>query len=216
LGADENGEMYGLELNEDGSWRRNSLGYATSCAVIRPVSKETYEYLTEDCESAKEIWQSCVAADKTELGLEEWYKDYVAENDVLDTSFVYDLLDDEDNPTVHKHNLSIKKRMDDDGETDEPDGIISSDDIWDEDGQPMSFRRRVKLALLESPDVRLKDEDDIYEWEASGWFAPNKPFAVEFAPHDLIEQYYRHLETCDGVCDFKRNKEHVDETTNAN
>ena len=100
LGADENGQVYGLELGKDGKWERNSLGYSTSCAVVRPLSKENYEYVTEDPESAKEIWQSCVAAGKTELGLEAWFKEYVSNDDPFDASFVFELLDDESNPTV--------------------------------------------------------------------------------------------------------------------
>lgn len=197
LGADENGYVYGLELKEDGNWRHNSLGYSTSCHVVRPVSKETYEYMTEDPESAKELWQSCVAADRTEFGLNEWFEEYVANDDVFDKSFVFELLEDESNPTVRKHNLSIKKRMDEDGETDESDGVISSDGVWDEDGNPMSFRHRVELALVESPAVDVSDEDDVYEWESAGWFPPKKPFAVEFAPKKLLEEYYAHLrKTC--------------------
>lgn len=194
LGADENGEVYGLELGEDGRWKRNSLGLPTNCAVIRPVSRETYEYMTEDPESAKEIWQACVAGDSTELGLEEWFKEYVSDSDPFDTSFVSELLDDEDNPTVHKHNLSIEKRMDEDGETDGSDDIVGSDGIWDENGQPMSFRRRVELALVECDDVTsVESEDDVYAWECSGWFPPKRPFVVEFAPKELLEEYYAHL-----------------------
>lgn len=198
LGADENGEVYGLELGEDGKWERNSLGLSTSCAVVRPVSREDYEYVTEDPESAKELWQSCVAADRTELGLEEWFKEYVSGDGPFDESFVFELLDDDNNPTVSKHNLSIKKRMDEDGETDESDEIVSSDGIWDENGQPMSFRRRVELALVESDDVASVDDvDDVCHWEASGWFSPKRPFVVEFAPKELLEEYYAHLrETC--------------------
>lgn len=169
LGADENGEVFGLELNEDGSWQRNSLGLSTSCVVIRPVSKETYKYVTEDPESAKEIWQSCVAADKTELGLKEWFKEYVSYDDLFDVSFVFELLDDEDNPTVA------------------PFGIAAAN-VWSS-----RFREHLKKTLLESSDVNISDEDDIYEWEASGVFPPKKPFAVEFAPKELLEEYYAHL-----------------------
>lgn len=197
LGADENGEVYGLQLNEDGSWWRNPVGYSTSCAVIRPMSKEDYKYVTEDPESAKELWQACVADDRTELGLEEWFEEYVENDGPFDLSFVFELLDDEDNPTVHRHNLSIKQRMDEDGETDVSDDIVSSDGIWDEDGQPMPFRRRVELALVESPLVKLNGEDDVCCWESSGWYPPDKPFVVEFAPKELLEEYYAHLrETC--------------------
>ena len=193
LGADENGYVYGLELNDKGQWRHNSLGYSTSCVVIQPISRETYEYATEDPESAKELWQACVADDRTELGLDEWFEKYVSNDDQFDKSFVSELLDDEDNPTVRRHNLSIKKRIDEEEETDESDGIISSDGIWGEDGRPMSFREHVKRALLESPEVGVSDEDDIHIWEASGIFPPEKPFVVEFAPKELLEEYYAHL-----------------------
>lgn len=169
LGADENGEVYGLELGEDGRWKRNSLGCSTSCAVIRPVSRETYKYVTDDPESAKEIWQSCVADDRTELGLKEWFEEYVANDDPFDMSFVFELLDDEDNPTVAAF-----------GRSDANDGTSM-------------FRRAVKKALLESPRVKLNSEDDLCSWEASGWFPPRKPFVVEFAPKDMLEEYYAHL-----------------------
>lgn len=169
LGADENGEVYGLELNEDGSWRRNSLGYSTSCVVIRPMTKETYEYMTEDPESAKEIWKSCVAADKTELGLEAWFKEYVANDDPFDVTFVYELLDDEDNPTVALF-----------GKSDANDGTSR-------------FREHLKEVLLKSPDTSIEREDDVYDWECSGWFPPKRPFVIEFAPEELLEEYYAHL-----------------------
>lgn len=59
LGADENGQVYGLELGEDGKWKRNSFRrLSTSCAVVRPVTKENYEYVTGDPESAKDLWQA--------------------------------------------------------------------------------------------------------------------------------------------------------------
>lgn len=191
LGADGNGEVFGLEIDENGEWRHNPLGYFTSCVVIRPVSKETHEYVTEDPESAKEIWQACVADDRTELGLKEWFKEYVSSDSLFDESFVSELLDDEDNPTVRMHNLSVKKRID---ETDDPENL---DDVWDEEGQPISFREHLKKVLLESEDVDISDEDDIYCWESSGWFPPKKPFAVEFAPKELLKEYYAHLRETD-------------------
>lgn len=188
LGADENGEVYGLDLNEDGNWRRNPLGFSTPCDVIRPVSKRTYEYVTEDPESAKELWQACVAGDKTKLGLEEWFETYVSNSDSLfDTSSVFELVEDEDNLTVHSHNLSVKKRID---EADDPESL---DDVWDEDGQPISFRDHLKKVLLESEEVDISDKDNIFSWESSGWFPPKKPFVVEFAPKELLEEYYAHL-----------------------
>lgn len=37
----------------------------------------------------------------------------------------------------------------------------------------------------------------MYEWEAAGVFPPKKPFVVEFAPKELLEEYYAHLrKTC--------------------
>jgi hypothetical protein len=193
LGADKNGNVYGLEVNDDGTLRRNSLGYSTSCAVIRPVTKENYEYLTENPQSAKEHWQQAVQADETEKGLDDWFNE-IDKNELIDKSFVFELLEDDDNPTVSKHKLSIRKRMDEVDETDESDDIVSSDGIWDEDGQPMPFRRRVELALVESDEVSsVNDVNDVYCWEASGWFAPKRPFVVEFAPKELLEEYYAHL-----------------------
>ena len=169
LGADEDGQVYGMELGEDGKWKRNPLGHSTSCVVIRPVTKETYEYITEDPESAKELWQACVAAGNTEIGLEEWFKEYTSYDTPLDVPSVFCLLDDESNPTVSPF-----------GRSDANDGSSG-------------FREHLKKMLLESPDVNISDEDDIYEWENSGWFPPKKPFVVEFAPKDLLEEYYAHL-----------------------
>lgn len=169
LGADENGQVYGLKLGKDGKWERNSLGYSTSCAVVRPLSKENYEYVTEDPESAKGLWQSCVAAGKTELGLEEWFEEYVANDDPFDASFVFELLDDESNPTVAPF-----------GRSDANDGSSG-------------FREHLKKALLESPDTSITCEDDVYGWESSGFFPPKRPFVVEFAPKELLEEYYAHL-----------------------
>lgn len=169
LGADEDGQVYGLVLNEDGNWRHNPLGYSTSCDVIRPMSKETYEYVTKDPESAKEIWQACVADDRTELGLKEWFEEYASNDDPFDASFVFELLDDESNPTVAPF-----------GRSDANDGSSG-------------FREHLKKVLLESPDVGISDEDDIYNWECAGWYPPRKPFVVEFAPKELLEEYYAHL-----------------------
>ena len=169
LGADESGEVYGLELGEDGRWKRNSLGLSTSCAVVRPMTRETYEYMTEDPESAKELWQIAVSNDRTELGLEEWFREYVSTDDPFDASFVFELLDDESNPTVAPF-----------GRSDANDGSSG-------------FREHLKKALLESPDTTIHDEDDVYRWEYSGWFSPRRPFVVEFAPKELLEEYYAHL-----------------------
>lgn len=169
LGADENGEVYGLEVDEAGKWKRNPLGLSTSCAVIRPMTRASYDYLTEDPQSAEEIWKQAVVADKTILGLADWFEEYVSYGDPFDTSFVFELLDDENNPTVAPFGMS-----------DANDGTSK-------------FREHVTKVFLESPDVGVSDEDDVAAWEASGLFPPKKPFVVEFAPKELLEEYYAHL-----------------------
>lgn len=169
LGADKYGQVYGLELNDDGSWRRNSLGCSTSCVVIRPLSRENYEYRTKDPESARDLWQANVSEGMTELGLKEWFEEYVMSDDPFDRSWVFDLLDNEDNPTVAPF-----------GKSDANDGLSR-------------FREHLKKELLDSPDTSFTSEDDVYDWEASGGFSPREPFVVEFAPKDLLEEYYGHL-----------------------
>ena len=196
IGADEHGQVYGLELNEDGSLKRNPYGLSTSCVVIRPMDRKTYEYLTEDPDSAKELWKGCVEADKTELGLEDWFEQYVHNDDIFDKSFVFELLASENNNTIIEHDRIVNEKIDtlgdyDDGPCEEDAG---SEAIWDKDGQPMSFARKVKLSLIESDDIKaIADEDDVYDWESSGLFPPDKPFVVEFAPKELLDQYYAHL-----------------------
>ena len=180
LGADEHGQVYGLELDNDGTWRRNPLGCATSCVVIRPMKREVYEYITEDPESAKELWQLCVAADKTEMGLEEWFYVYKSSDNLFDVSFVYELLEGEDNPTVSQW---------------EENRIADEENrIADEDHEFASFREYVEDALINSEEVEsVNDEDDVHEWESSGLFPPERPFVVEFAPRKLLDEYYAHL-----------------------
>jgi hypothetical protein len=169
LGADRNGEVYGLEVNDDGTLRRNPLGCSTSCAVIRPVTKENYEYLTEDPQSVKEQWQQAVQADQTEKGLDDWFKEIDAE-ELMDKSFVYELLEDDDNPTVKAWG--------------------SAQPVESE----VDFRDHVSDALINSAGVEgVESEDDVYEWESSGWFPPREPFAVEFAPKAVLDEYYAHL-----------------------
>lgn len=173
LGADENGQVYGLELKEDGNWRHNSQGYSTSCAVIRPISEEDYEYMTNDPESAKELWQACVADDRTELGLEEWFKEYVSYDDPFDASFVHELLDDRDNPTIMGWNY------------DRP--SYGSQEF-------RSFRDYLESVLVDLDVVSgVSCCDDVYEWESSGWFPPKRPFVAEFASEELLKEYYAHL-----------------------
>jgi len=169
LGADKYGQVYGLEIEEGAGWRRNPLGLSTNCVVIRPVKKENYKYLTEDPESAKELWQVCVAGGRTEQGLAEWFKEYVENDEVLDLSWVYELLDDERNPTV---------------------ALLGASNA--NDGTSM-FRAVVKTALIECEDCEVDSEDDMYAWEASGFFPPDEPFVVEFATRALVEEYYEHL-----------------------
>ena len=177
LGADEDGQVYGLALGEDGRWRRNPLGLSTSCAVIRPVTKRSYEYMTEDPQSVKEWWQAAVQDGKTELGLADWFEG-LDKDDLMDTSYVFELLDDNDNPVVAGWQ----------------DGRMA-----DGDREFESFRPHAEAELVKSPKVTaIKSEDDVYEWEASGFFPPKKPFVVEFAPKGLLEGYYAHLRETHG------------------
>ena len=172
LGADEDGRVYGLKLDGDGRWRRNPLGFPTSCAVIRPMTKWSYEYMTEDPQSVKEWWKVAVQDGKTELGLEDWFEE-IEKDDLLDTSFVSELLEDEDNPTIARW---------------------QDDRMADGDHEFESFRPHVEAALIKSPKVTaIKSEDDVWAWECSGWFAPKRPFVLEFAPKELLEEYYAHL-----------------------
>lgn len=161
IGADENGEVYGLELGEDGRWERNSPGLSTSCAVVRPVSRENYEYMTEDPESVEDLWKAAVQDDRTELGLDDWFKE-LDKDELRDTSFTFELLDDADNPTVAKRYPDFRKYLE---------------------------RRLVRARKV----TGVVCKDDVHEWECSGWFPPKKPFVMEFAPKDLLEEYYAHL-----------------------
>ena len=186
LGADKHGQVYGLELNDDGTWRRNPLGYATSCVVIRPMKREEYEYITEDPESAKELWQQFVAADKTEKGLEEWFDEYKSSDDLFDVSFVSELLDCEDNPTVSKW---------------------EENRIADGDHEFASFREYVEDALINSDKVAgVECEDDVCEWEASGMFSPERPFVLEFATREILDEYYAHLKSTRGFAEVHDGK----------
>lgn len=188
LGIDKRGEVYGLVL-KDGSeddFKKNSLGYSTSCAVIRPVDQRTLEYYREDTESIKDLWKLAVEHDQTELGLDDYFEDSLSESGSVfeddgegwpgkDESFCDDLLLDDDNPTVKTYRLT------DDG-----------------------LREYIEKCIRESPliDTRNVDKDDIATWESSGWFPPKEPFVVELAPHELLEKYYRHLE--ETYPEFKR------------
>ena len=172
LGADRDGEVYGLEVNDDGTLRRNPLGCSTSCAVIRPVTKANYEYMTEDPESVEDLWKAAVAAGETQKGLDDWFKDTDAE-ELMDKSFVHELLENADNLTVNWWH---------------------DDRVADGDHHNDTFRQYVEERLVESDEVpNIESKDDVHEWEASGCFPPTEPFAVEFAPKAVLEEYYAHL-----------------------
>jgi hypothetical protein len=175
LGADEQGQVYGLELNDDETWRRDPMGYSTSCVVISPMDSRTYEYITEDPASAKDMWQQSVASDFTEKGLEEWFDDYKYSADMLDESFVSDLLDSEDNPTVSQWGKNC---------------------LADEDNEFESFREFLEDSLIYSDEVvGVECKDDVCKWEASGCFPPKRPFVLELAPRKLLDEYYAHLKS---------------------
>lgn len=167
LGVDKHGQVYGIGLNPNGSFHLNPLGYSTSCVVIRPVTHDIYTYVTEDPESAKELWQGAVAADKTELGLKEWFDEYRSEGELWDMSFVDELLNCNDNPTIAKWNRTHKSEV---------------------------FKSHVERLILKSSKCpQQESEDDICIWEAAGLFAPERPFAIELAPREVLDRYYAHL-----------------------
>lgn len=188
IGIDKHGEVYGLELNEDGTgFVHNSLGYSTSCAVIRPVDRRTLEYYREDADSVKDIWKEAVAHDHTEDGLEDYFESLLPDCESVfddtddqswpfkDESDCYELLLDMDNPTVKTY-------------------------WYADDG----LRRYIERCIQENADINIPttDKHDIATWESSGWFPPKEPFVVELAPHEFIEAYYKHLEDTDQ--EFKR------------
>lgn len=204
VGVDDEGEVYGLEIDEKGDWIRNSLGLSTSCVVIRPVDKNTLEELREDPESFRDTWKLAVEADRTDKGLDDFFEDLKSEECVgdedwpgKDDSWVYELLEDEGNPTVRAWNELREKEIgklpdDDDGEDDD-------DSPWfDDDGQPMSFRKHVESVLEgthgseETPPQNF-DTTPIAAWESSGWWSPKHPFAIELADRKLLDEYYDHL-----------------------
>lgn len=184
IGISREGEVYGLELNADGTdFDRNSLGYSTSCAVIRPVTRETLDYYRDDMDSVKDIWKDAVANDKTEDSLEDYFESLLPDcesvfstNDEAwpfkDESFCEDLLIDMDNPTVKTY-------------------FLIADNL----------RQCVEDAIMENPDIKTPN-GEIATWECAGWFPPKEPFVVELADHELIERYYKHLEETDR--EFKR------------
>ena len=154
-------------MNGDGTWRRNPLGLSTSCVVIRPATEAYYRYVTEDPESAKDLWKMEVGAGRTEAGLKEWFDANIRGGDMWDDSFVHGLLSDVDNPTVK---------------------------AWLAGNGGETFRGHVEQAIIGSSTCPgIASAEDIREWEGSGYFPPDRPFAIEFAPRGLVEEYYGHL-----------------------
>lgn len=177
LGISKEGEIYGLELKKDGNWRENSLGYYTSCVVIRPVDKETLSYNRDDPESVLDDWKYAVEQDRTQDSLQEYWEDLLADVDGeedwpgKDDSFVYDLLEDDRNPSVAAYNATSA-------------------------AEKATYRESVEWLIQNCDKVGL-EPDAMATWEASGSFPPNEPFAIPLAPTELLEQYYQHLEkTC--------------------
>ena len=78
LGMDDRGEIYAATLDENGQLTD------TSCEVIRPVSKETLDYLRNDEESVLETWQMAVQGDNTRLGLSDYFEQLKDETDDAD------------------------------------------------------------------------------------------------------------------------------------
>ena len=192
LGIDEKGHVYGLELKdgESGGFRHNSLGYATSCAVIRPVPSETLEYCRNDMDSVREWWKMAVADDHTELGLEDYFKQML-DNDsdsfwydedwpAKDESFCYGLLEDHENQT------------------------LKAGGFKGEDPNGGDFRKHVEKLIADSDEIDI-DGDDIATWESAGLWAPSEPFVIELAPREILDEYYSHLAKTDK--DFKMNQQ---------
>ena len=73
--------------------------------------------------------------------------------------------------------------------------LTSVDDLREAEAR-RAFGRTfdVEATLVRSPEVSdVTSDDDVYDWECAGWFPPKKPFVVEFAPKELLEEYYAHL-----------------------
>ena len=203
MGIDEDGCVYGLEMQGDMDFRRNELGYDTSCVVVRPVGDRTMDYYQNDEESVLEIWQMAVHDDRTRKGLREFFEEWAADDyggvwseenwPGKDESWCQELLEAEDNPTV----AAFIKRRDEEIAKLDPWEDEESDKWFDEDGQDISFRKHVERLIEESGDFDISDNidgDKIATWESAGWWSPKKPFVIELAPKELLEEYYRHLE----------------------
>lgn len=179
LGADKDGYVYGIEIGKDGKFIRNPLGYATPCTVVRPVSQEQYDYITEVPDSIKDVWKSAVVDDRTELGLQEFFNQ-IDETDRFDDSGVFELLEDMDNPVVAEWTNAMRAE----GELDDS----------DEEDWALNFNDHMRKLLVNNESVtKINSDADIVRFEAAGWFPPEEPFVVEFAPKELLEEYYAHL-----------------------
>lgn len=196
LGIDKIGQVYGLELNDDGSWRRNPLGYDTSCVVVRPVSERMFDELTTDADTIRDLWKESINADRTDKGLDEFFEEAMSECGedgwpCKDESFVYELLDDEYNPAIKAWNELRDREIEK-----LPDDYDEECPWFDDDGQPMSFRKRVE-SILEGTHgedgLPMCDDVPVKTWESAGWWSPDVPFAVELADRGLLDEYYDHL-----------------------
>ena len=50
--------------------------------------------------------------------------------------------------------------------------------------------------MINSDEVSVIEcGDDVYEWEASGFFSPDRPFVLEFATREILDEYYAHLKS---------------------
>ena len=202
LGVDKHGQVYGIAVDENGEFVPNSLGYSTSCYVIRPVSQDTLDYLRNDEESVLEIWQMAVGDDTTRLGLKDFFEELnnaECENSCFDPgewwlmkdeSWCLQILLDTDNPTV---DAFIERRDKAIGLHDDLD--LDDAEVWylDSGGEPVSFRGYVENLIYENLDIPENQKGGIATWESSGWFSPKEPFAIELAPKEFLEKYYRHL-----------------------
>lgn len=84
---------------------------------------------------------------------------------------MYDLLEDDSNPSVAAYNSTSA-------------------------AEKATYRESVEWLIQNCDKVGL-EPDAMATWEAAGCFPPEEPFAIPLAPTELLEQYYQHLEkTC--------------------
>lgn len=199
LGIDADGCVYGLELEEDGSWRRNSLGASTSCAVIRPVGAKELSERRTDSETVLEDWKMAVADNATQLGLDEYFQQWLEEcgsgEDYpgKDASWVYELLEDPGNPALEafqEEAQGLQANCEECSATrcEECDKVPG----WMADSTEPVFRDKVDWLVCNETDFGLGD-DQVGTWEADGWYPPSCPFVVELAPREVLDEYYEHL-----------------------